>query len=87
MLKGHTVSPGVALAPACVYLPDTLKPHSERIAPEQIETEIEFVNAGIRAADGELARLIESFPESEKEQAKIFAAQRESASVPLPTIL
>ena len=77
MLKGNAVSPGVALAPAYVYLPDTLKPHSERIAPEQIETEIEFVNAGIRAADGELARLIESFPESEKEQAKIFAAQRE----------
>ena len=77
MLKGNAVSPGVALAPAFVYIPETLMPRNERIAPAQAADEIALLQAGMRLADGELVGLIDSFPQSEAEQAKIFAAHRE----------
>lgn len=77
MLKGKAVSPGVALAPAYVYLPDLPSPSGGHIPPERVEQEIAILNEGIRIADEELVRLIDSFPDSEAEQAKIFAAHRE----------
>jgi len=77
ILTGYPVSDGVALAPALTYTPQTLRVQPAYLQDVSANEAIAAFEAALSQADGDLAALIDSFPQSEQEQAKIFAAHRE----------
>lgn len=77
ILKGNPVSSGIAIAKAFVYRPMDLSVKEAHIEPSQAAEAIEAVRSAIACADGELEKIIASFPAGEQEQAKIFQAHRE----------
>lgn len=77
MMKGNGVSDGIAIAPAYVYLPEKIVIQTKHITPAQMDDAIIALQLAFHLADAELNDLADSFPASEAEQAKIFAAHRE----------
>ncbi len=77
VLKGHAVSEGIALAPALLYAPQALNVAPAYLSSRTADEAVAAVEAALRRADGDLAALIDAFPASEADQAKIFAAHRE----------
>mgnify|MGYP001423195899 CR=1 FL=1 len=77
VLKGCAVSEGTALAPALLYAPRTLCVQKTSLSDATAHEAVASVEKAISQADGDLAALIDSFPQSEQAHAKIFAAHRE----------
>jgi phosphotransferase system enzyme I (PtsI) len=76
-VKGLPVSEGIAIAPAFLYAPQTVRVQEGLLGDVSPEEAVSSVKTALRRADGELDALIASFPPAEEEQAKIFMAHRE----------
>jgi phosphoenolpyruvate-protein kinase (PTS system EI component) len=76
-VKGLPVSEGIAIAPAFLYAPQTVRVQEGLLGDVSPEEAVSSVKTALRRADGELDALIASFPPAEEDQAKIFMAHRE----------
>jgi len=77
IFKGEPVSPGVAEGRVCLYQAFTCDVYETYVQAGREEDALKRYERAVRAADGELLRLIDSFSAENADKAKIFEAHRE----------